>query len=120
MSAALKIPLHQRGAPQWRPGQSGNPSGMRAYPRVIRELLRRKRDEWTEELLLELRELAMSAGRPQDRIRAIELLLSYMIGKPREMPELDAPGTHSTEEMLAAVEATAAELRAKIAEEGKR
>ena len=66
-------------------GQSGNPEGRPPYPRAIRELLKAKRKEWTEELFNELHKLAFKAERDSDRIKAIEMLLAYTIGKPREV-----------------------------------
>lgn len=101
---------------RWQPGKSGNPAGRAAYPKAIRDLLILKREKWTTELLEELHGIVLSGKRDSDRVKAAELLLSYLIGKPREMPDLDGPEAKDLplEVKLAAVKARAAELEAEL------
>ena len=77
----------------WQPGQSGNPSGR---PKLALEFRERAKvwansDGW--KLLLELAE---TARQPADRLRAIELILAYGLGKPTAhvKAEVDVRGVH--------------------------
>ncbi|MCC6747971.1 MAG: hypothetical protein IT371_09955 [Deltaproteobacteria bacterium] len=68
---------------RFRPGQSGNPRGRPRIAVELREPIR----EWTPELLERLRAIALE-GRNQDATRAIQLLLAYGWGEPRQAPEV--------------------------------
>ena len=77
----------------WQPGQSGNPSGR---PKLALEFRERAKvwansDGW--KLLLEIAE---TARQPADRMRAIELILAYGLGKPTAhvKAEVDVRGVH--------------------------
>jgi len=75
----------KRGNPTWKKGQSGNPGGRPKRPAALVQACR----AFNEEGLRILRNIARKkSNREGDRIRAVELILAYGNGKPKQAVEL--------------------------------
>ena len=87
--------VQKRRAPRsaWQPGQSGNPGGRPAVVKDIQELARQHTPESVAALLAALE-------RPNERVRAAEVLLAYGYGRPRQA--VDVNGELSLEALVAA------------------
>ena len=68
----------------WQPGQSGNPGGRPKGSKEFRERCREFTDERGLPVLIEIAETA----KHKDRMKAVELLLAYGYGKPKQGVEL--------------------------------
>jgi hypothetical protein len=74
-----------RPAHWWKPGQSGNPHGINAGEEM-KELRGLARRYSTEALLTAVR--IMRDGSEKGSLRALEIILAYAIGKPKETIEI--------------------------------
>jgi hypothetical protein len=68
----------------WQPGQSGNPGGRPKGSKEFRERCREFADEKGLPVLIDIAESA----KHKDRLKAVELLLAYGYGKPKQGVEL--------------------------------
>ena len=68
----------------FEPGQSGNPSGRPKGTKGFRERCREFADEKGLPVLIDIAESA----KHKDRLKAVELLLAYGYGKPKQGVEL--------------------------------
>lgn len=92
----------------WAKGQSGNPGGGPKGRSLFRRLIldETKRGE---ELVTIALQIARSAEKDTDRMRALEFLAAYAFGKPTERVEMDA-----TVESFDPLAGTSAERAARV------
>ena len=70
---------------QWKPGQSGNPSGKRKTPNEVRDMLK----DALEDAVKTLIELSQHAEKDSVRYQAAQDLVDRVLGKPTQPLDID-------------------------------